>query len=134
MIKRELIIFLFVGTLTVLTDFLTYRALTQFQMTEVNIAKAIGFATGTLFAYFANRFWTFGHQQHAVASVWRFLFLYGSTLGTNVLINAIALRIISELSAAVQLAFLLATLVSASLNFLGMKYFVFKSIPASEVR
>lgn len=126
MIKRELITFLFVGTLTVLTDFLTYRALTQFQIIEVNVAKAIGFSTGTLFAYFANRFWTFGNKSNMMDSVKRFLFLYGSTLGANVLVNAFALRIITDLPAAVQLAFLLATIVSASLNFLGMKYFVFK--------
>lgn len=134
MIKRELITFLFVGSLTVLTDFLTYRALTQFQMIEVNVAKAVGFTTGTLFAYFANRFWTFGYKSHLMGSVLRFVLLYGSTLSANVLINALALSIITELSVAVQLAFLLATLVSASLNFLGMKYFVFKSIPASVVR
>ena len=126
MIKRELITFLFVGTLTVLTDFLTYRALTQFQIIEVNVAKAIGFSTGTLFAYFANRFWTFDNKSNVMDSVTRFLFLYGSTLGANVLVNAFALRIITDLPAAVQLAFLLATIVSASLNFLGMKYFVFK--------
>lgn len=126
MINRELISFLFVGTLTVLTDFLTYHALTQFQIIEVNLSKAIGFTTGTLFAYFANRFWTFGHKSHAMGTVKRFLLLYGSTLGANVLINAFALRIITDLPAAVQLAFLLATIVSAGLNFLGMKYFVFK--------
>ena len=85
MIKRELVIFLIVGASTVLVDFMTYRGLIQFQVMEVDMAKATGFLVGTLFAYFANRFWTFGHKSHASGSAWRFMVLYASTLGANVL-------------------------------------------------
>jgi putative flippase GtrA len=134
MIKRELVIFLIVGASTVLVDFMTYRGLIQFQVMEVDMAKAIGFLVGTLFAYFANSFWTFGHKSHAPGSAWRFSALYATTLGANVLINALALRLLADVAAALQLAFLLATGVSACLNFLGMKLFVFKPISASELR
>jgi putative flippase GtrA len=134
MIKRELIIFLIVGASTVLVDFMSYRGLIQFQVMEVDMAKAIGFLVGTIFAYFANRFWTFDNKSHAPGSAWRFSALYASTLGTNVLINALALKLLADTAVAFQLAFLLATGVSASLNFLGMKLFVFKSIPASELQ
>lgn len=134
MIKRELLIFLIVGTSTVLVDFMTYRGLIQFQFMEVDMAKATGFLIGTIFAYFANCFWTFGHKSHAPGSAWRFLALYASTLGANVLINALALRLLADVAATLQLAFLLATGGSACLNFLGMKLFVFKPIPASELR
>ncbi len=101
---------------------------------EVDVAKATGFLVGTLFAYFANRFWTFGHKSHAPGSAWRFSALYASTLGANVLINALALRLLADVAATLQLAFLLATGFSACLNFLGMKLFVFKLISASELR
>ena len=132
MIKRELAIFLIVGASTVLVDFMTYRGLIQFQVMEVDMAKATGFLVGTLFAYFANRFWTFGHKSHAPGSAWRFSALYASTLGANVLINAVALKLLADTAVAFQLAFLLATGVSACLNFLGMKFIVFKSVPTSE--
>jgi putative flippase GtrA len=131
MIKRELAIFLIVGASTVLVDFVSYRGLIEFQVMEVDLAKAAGFLLGTLFAYFANRFWTFGRKPHVPGSAWRFLALYGSTLAANVLINALALKLLADVAAAFQLAFLLATGVSACLNFLGMKFFVFKPIPAS---
>lgn len=134
MIKRELIIFLIVGASTVLVDFMTYRGLFQFQVLEVSMAKATGFLAGTLFAYFANRFWTFGHKSHAPGSAWRFSALYASTLGANVLINAVALKLLADTAFAFQLAFLFATGVSASLNFLGMKLFVFKPIPAPKLQ
>ena len=134
MIKRELAIFFIVGASTVIVDFICYRGLIEFQVMEVDMAKATGFLVGTLFAYFANRFWTFGHKPHVPGSAWRFSALYASTLGANVLINALALKLLADVAAAIQLAFLFATSVSASLNFLGMKLFVFKPIPASELR
>jgi putative flippase GtrA len=134
MIKRELAIFLIVGVSTVLVDFISYRGLIGFQVMEVDMAKAAGFLVGTLFAFFANRFWTFGHNPHVPGSVWRFSALYASTLGANVLTNALVLKLLADMAIAIQLAFLLATGVSACLNFLGMKLFVFKPIPAPELQ
>ena len=99
MIKRELAIFLVVGASTVLVDFICYRGLIGFQVMEVDMAKATGFLVGTLFAYFANRFWTFGHKSHIPGSAWRFSVLYASTLGANVLINALALKLLADYGA-----------------------------------
>lgn len=132
MIKHELGVFLVVGSLTVLFDFLTYRGLVWTGWFSVDLAKALGFLGGTLFAYFANRVWTFGHQEHAPGCVWRFALLYTITLSANVLINAGCLALFSAMSIAVQAAFLVATGVSAVLNFLGMKLFVFRASPLSE--
>ena len=134
MIKRELAIFLVVGALTVLVDFVSYRGLIGFGVMAVDMAKATGFLIGTLFAYFANRFWTFGHKPHVPGSAWRFAVLYASTLGANVLINSLTLKLFADAVAAISLAFLVATGVSASLNFLGMKFFVFRPSPASELQ
>jgi putative flippase GtrA len=134
MMNRELAIFLVVGALTVLVDFITYHGLIGFQVMEVDMAKATGFLVGTLFAYFANRFWTFCRKPHVPGSAWRFSALYASTLAANVLINALALKLLADEAASIQLAFLLATGVSACLNFLGMKLFVFRPMPASELQ
>lgn len=127
MIKRELGIFLLVGSLTVLVDFLTYRGLLWLAITDIDIAKAIGFITGTIFAYFANRFWTFNHKPHAPGSAWRFALLYLVTLGANVFVNEVTLDALGLIEKRVLLAFCVATGVSATLNFLGMKYVVFHS-------
>lgn len=127
MIKRELGLFLLIGSLTVLIDYLTYRALIWIHLLDVDAAKCVGFVAGTVFAYFANRFWTFGHKQHATGSAWRFALLYAITLLTNVVINSLALSALITLPGSVQLAFLIATAVSATMNFVGMKSFVFKA-------
>lgn len=128
MIRRELGIFLVAGSLTVLIDYLTYRSLVWGQLLAVDMAKGVGFITGTTFAYLANRFWTFGHKQHAAGSAWRFALLYAVTLSANVGINALALDVLPNLPGTIQFAFLIATAVSATMNFVGMKSFVFKGV------
>ena len=122
--KRELIIFLVVGTLTVLMDLAVYHALLEFAL-PISAAKGIGFVTGTLFAFIVNKMWTFTSQGTMSAEGWRFILLYGTTLLGNVGLNSLTLRVLPEAPASFHLAFLLATGVSASPNFFGMKFFVF---------
>ena len=128
MIKRELGIFLAVGALVVLVDYLTYRTLSWWGVLSLDAAKGVGFVTGTVLAYFANRFWTFGRRHHAASSMWRFVLLYAVTLSTNVAINALILKLIVGKQGSVQFGFLIATAVSATMNFAGMKLFVFKEV------
>ena len=125
MIRKQLGIFLIVGILTVLIDYLTYRTVAGIGLIETNQAKITGFLTGTLLTYFANRRWTFSTSRHAGGSVWRFAFLYALTLMINTSANAIMLQALSELQYAVLGAFFIATGLSATINFLGMKHFVF---------
>ena len=125
MIRKEARIFLVVGTLTVLVDFLVYH-LFLWVGGAYALAKATGFIGGTIFAYFVNRRWTFGHTQHLPNSAVRFALLYAATLGANVIINAGVLKITLASPWGVHIAFLVATGVSALLNFFGMKFFVFK--------
>lgn len=126
MIKRQLIIFIIVGCCTVIIDFALYRFLAIFWEIDINIAKGLSFIAGTLFAYVANRFWTFEYKDHIVGSIYRFIPLYLSTCGINIIINASVLSHFSNLTLVVYLAFLIATFCSSVLNFLGMKFFVFR--------
>jgi putative flippase GtrA len=128
MMRRELAIFLVVGSLTVLADFLVYRGLLAAGFGNVGIAKAAGFLAGTLFAYFANKDWTFGHARPAPGSALRFVLVYGATLLANVAVNAAVLAILPV----PMIAFLAATAVSATLNFAGMKFLVFRAAPSAE--
>ncbi|WP_316151106.1 GtrA family protein [Cupriavidus sp. BIC8F] len=132
MIRRELRIFLIVGLLTVLVDFFSYRALVLLNALNVDAAKAVSFLLGTLFAYFANRAWTFGQHTHATGTFIRFALLYTTTLGANVLVNRITLGVMGNIPGTLQIAFLFATTVSATLNFIGMKYYVFRRKPSTE--
>ena len=124
-INRELFIFLIIGSLTALIDFTSYQCLILLSLTT-----NLGFLTGTIFSYLANRLWTFNSKNHPLKSLWRFAILYSYTLGANVLINYATLVFLIKITPfATYIAFLVATATSAILNFIGMKFFVFKATP-----
>lgn len=135
-IKRELGIFLIVGLMTVAIDFVLYRSLlhfTPFGTENLNLAKGMSFIGGTLFAYVANRFWTFNRQVIGPGSFSRFIVVYVLGLAANIAVNYIAITYFMDFFGipeySIILAFLLATSISASLNFIGMKYLVFTQRP-----
>lgn len=132
MIKQEIKTFLIVGSLTVLTDFLTYQLLLLSSLLSIDTAKGLSFLTGTLFAYVTNRFWTFAHRQPARGSILRFAVLYTFTLYVNVVVNSTMLNVFSEFRWHIQAAFIIATGLTATLNFIGMKWFTFKEHIPSE--
>lgn len=127
---RQLIRFLMVGGTTVGIDFLSYSILLVFGA-SIDVSKIVGFLVGTVFAYFANRLWTF--QEHRVVGnrIMSFVGLYGTTLLVNVLANRATIWIFSILGInqhlSLGIAFLIATGLSATLNFVGMKYIVFRA-------
>ena len=90
----------------------------------VDWAKAAGFIAGTLFAYFANRHFTF-EAQGGVRVFAAFLGVYAVTLGCNVAVNHATLAVFPPGEVSLAIAFVLATAVSATLNFVGMRFAVF---------
>lgn len=126
MIRWEISIFIVVGLLTVSLDYASYQFLI-IAGASYNISKAFGFVIGTVFAYFANRLATFKHIQPLPGSAFRFCLVYATSLALNVSINAFILGILSSAPRVIGVAFVCATIASATTNFLGMKYFVFRS-------
>ena len=130
-LKRELAVFLLVGFLTVIVDFTIYQCFDYLELESFSISKGFGFIGGSIFAYYANRFLTFKSQSSRAGSFGRFLFVYLCGLVVNVLINSFSIDILSNSAlianpqSITYIAFLLATGISASINFIGMKYFVF---------
>ena len=126
MIRREVPIFLVVGGLTVVIDFIVYHGLLWMELFNISVDKGISFLAGSLFAYVANRFWTFGYSLVSDGSIFRFILLYLSTLIINVAVNNAKLQVMVGIDYSLHISFIIATGVSAALNFIGMKLFVFK--------
>ena len=132
MIKKELSVFLVVGVSTVVVDYVFYQGMVVLKWATIDIAKAFGFIMGTFFSYVANRFWTFSHKQTSNNSAFKFALLYSFTLFANVSINSQCLNFFGHVDYMVQISFIFATVISATLNFFGMKFFVFNPITEIE--
>ncbi len=117
--------FLVVGTLTVLLDYVVYRML-GWAGFDLSVAKAISFSVGAVFAYFANQHITFKANGSPLFFL-MFCILYLATLACNVAVNALGIAFLENVPFGINLAFLFATAVSATLNFLGMKFLVFRA-------
>ena len=125
MIRREIYIFLIVGLLTTAVDFAIYNSLILLANFDINVSKSISFISGTLFAYVTNKNWTFSHKTKARKSIFKFFTLYFITLCVNVYFNSTFLSLFQEITYKIELAFIFSTIISAILNFTGMKLIIF---------
>jgi putative flippase GtrA len=116
-IKRELILFLLVGVVATLIDFFVYFILVDFGVTNY-IAKSISFLSGVLVGYLGNVNITF---YYAVPRPSRYFFVYSLSLLFNVSINSLSYSV-SENG---LMSWILATTSSTTLNYLGLRHFVF---------
>ena len=114
-----------IGLGAVAIDFLVYQALLHINL-DHNIAKAISFVVGGVWAYVGNRFFTFKRVSGGSGFA-LFWVLYLSTLAANVFVNEQVLALAGELPLPSAIAFGVATFFSAALNFIGMKAAVFRS-------
>ena len=122
--RKQLNYFIIIGILTVLIDYLVYNLLQKINL-NVSEAKALGFISGTVFAFLANRNITFKNNDNIWGHLYKFLILYSGTLFLNVTINNNLLNWLTDFHFKFQLSFVIATSTSAIINFIGMKYFVF---------
>jgi putative flippase GtrA len=124
-ISKQIKYFLIVGLVTILIDYSTYRSLIFFEF-NIIIAKSIGFALGTVFSFVANRNITFNVKNNFFGDLTKFSLLYFTSMMFNVIVNGISLGVLTNSIFKVQISFVFATLISATINFIGMKYLVFK--------
>lgn len=122
--QKQVVRFLFVGVTTVAVDYVTYLYLLN--ISSANTAKTFSFIAGAAFSYLTNRAWTFSSKKKHSKAILTFGTLYLSTLVINVGLNSTALTILESFDQKILMAFVIATGASAVLNFIGMKYFIFK--------
>ena len=124
--NKELLKYIFVGISTVLIDFLIYKFLIKF--TVIYLAKTISFLSGTFFSYQLNRTWTFKSGTKTLSQFIKYLIIHITSLVLNVFINSLLLNTFSKNYFLIyEVSFLIATLTSATYNFLFIKIFIFNN-------
>jgi len=118
--NKELLKYIFVGLSTVLIDFLIYKFLIKFIV--IYLAKTISFLSGTFFSYQLNRTWTFKSGKKTLSQFIKYLIIHITSLILNVFINSLLLNTFSKnYFWSYEVCFLIATLTSATYNFLFIK-------------
>lgn len=123
---RHLNKFLIVGLLTILIDYVTYILLLAINI-QINFSKGLSFCIGAVFSYFANAIFTFEYKKTISNSIYKFILIYLLSLNLNLFINLKVINFLEDFKSNFLIAFFIATLFSASFNFIGMKIYVFKA-------
>jgi putative flippase GtrA len=116
-LNRELLIFLLVGAIATIVDFLIYFSLVNVDENK-NVSKLISFILGTGVGYVGNSRITFRKSSGSAAA---YFMVYTVSLIINVLIN----DLVHSTSSNASLGWLVATFSSTSINFIGLRYLVF---------
>ncbi len=113
-----------VGILAVGVDFVVYFGLLHFfPGVPTYISKAISYISGMVVSFTGHRTFVFqAHHHQARQQILPFIILYGSSLVANNLVN----QVILNLTGLKVLAWFTAICTSTSMNYLGMKFGVFK--------
>jgi putative flippase GtrA len=139
--NKQLTKFAFIGGLAVLTDLSAYWLLLNSLPENVlpgtlgneALAKTMSFLCGLMVTYHLNKRWTWRRKDRSHRRFAKFMFIYGISLVLNVLINSGLLQLLhgqalfAEVPYKYFFAFAGATGFCASFNFVGQKFWIFKS-------
>ncbi|TSC88414.1 MAG: GtrA-like protein [Microgenomates group bacterium Gr01-1014_16] len=121
---NQIIRFVFVGALAVGVDFVVYFGLLFIApIIPIPLSKAISYISGATVSFVGHRSFVFQAQNHHPRhQILPFIILYASSLIANNLANQVVLN----LTQIKVLAWFTAICTSTSMNYLGMKFGVFK--------
>ena len=141
--SKQLTKFVISGILAVGVDFTVYFALSQFL--DPSLSKAISFCSGMVVTYNMNKFWTWKQPEKNNKRLMLFSLLYAVALMVNVGMNNLMLNTLpnytfsfllnSDTNEIIQsivigvdklAAFLIATVASVAITYIGQKYWLFK--------
>ena len=120
----SLVKFLLIGGTSTLIDYIIYSALSL--RLPPTVAKLCSMLCSTFFAFLVNRKWTFDSRgQSWIESLKKYYLAQAANITVNVSTNAVLLFLTQNKTA----AFIGATAIAMSVNFLLQKFYVFKKKP-----
>jgi putative flippase GtrA len=121
-LRKELLRFLVVGGIAVALDAASYWALMHFGGLSPVWAKRASFGIGSIWAFFANKYFTFAVRELRASEPFLFAIVYVAGWFLNSVTHDLTLGWFGMK----WLAFLAATGVSTCSNFIGQKFLVFR--------
>ena len=122
-LKSELLRFLVVGGIAVALDAASYAFMDKVLHMDIKgWVKPISYGVGSIWAFFANKYFTFAIRELRASEPFLFAIVYLVGWALNAGIHYVVLQTIGVKA----LAFLAATGVSTCSNFIGQKFLVFR--------
>lgn len=92
--QKQVIKYTIIGISAVLVDFVVYYACSFF-LESIDLAKAVGFITGSFYTFFLNKFWTWKDtRKTGITQLSKFFAIYGVSLVINIAVNKAVISLI----------------------------------------
>ena len=121
-LAKQIVRFVACATLATLTDGIAYYLLLT--ILPYSAAKGCSFMLCATVAFHLNKRFTFAQKTIDKGTIGRFSLLYSATFFVNVAVNKLALMIMPTLT---LVCFAAAATMTMLCNFLGQKFFVFRT-------
>ncbi len=121
-IDNELMRYLIVGGVSVAIDATVYAVLVSSNTFDPSWSKRISFVAGGVWAFFANKFFTFRRPKAKLSEPILFTAVYFCGFVFNSLIH----DFVYELLGIKTIAYLISAIIVIIWNFIGQKFIVFK--------
>ena len=118
----EIYKFIIIGIIAVSIDAFVYFLLGNFEFFSYEISKRISFICGAVFAFFFNRSYVFQIKHKNISQILGFSILYF----TSFFCNAFSHDFVLNKLGIPFVAFIFATAISTTINYLGQKFIIFK--------
>lgn len=120
-IKKELIYYILIGIFVVIVDFISYHFFNKMFSIDFSNSKRLSYLTGAAVSFILNKYITFKSQEKKISEPILFLIIYLLSFALNSFTHDVLLDILSG-----NYPFIIATIVSVVINYLGQKFIVFK--------
>lgn len=119
--KRELINYIIIGILVVLVDYVSYHLFNKSLSVDLSNSKRLSYMTGATLSFILNKLITFRSPRKNISEPALFSILYFLSFVLNSYLHDVLLNYFSG-----NYPFLIATVVSIVVNYVGQKFIVFK--------
>jgi putative flippase GtrA len=119
--KKELIVYILIGVLVVLIDFASYQFYNKAFSVDFSNSKRLSYLTGAAVSFLLNKHITFKSHEKKISEPILFSIIYFSSFVLNSFTHDVLLDHLYG-----NYPFVVATIVSVIVNYLGQKFIVFK--------
>ena len=121
LLHRQLMSYSMIGIISLLIDIIVYVLLSDVFLISKSLSKIISFILASVNSFLGNKIFTFKHKSYNFLEPMKFILLYAVSLIVNSSMHDFFLNVFDGF-----LPFIIASIVSITINFIGQKLWVFK--------